>query len=198
MAYLQTVSESEATGEVAELYAADRAQHGHVKNLTRAFSPRPEVFRAWVGLNTSIKQAMGLRRYEMATLGAARRLQSSYCMLAHGRTVARELLDEDSLVQLVDGASTDGLDAVDLAVMRLADKVAAGGVAVTADDLAELRALGLSDTDLLDVVLAAAARCFFSTVLDATGTLPDSAYRDDFAPLTLAALTVGRPIADPG
>jgi alkylhydroperoxidase family enzyme len=137
MAYLQTVSESEATGEVAELYAADRAQHGHVKNLTRAFSPRPEVFRAWVGLNTSIKQAMGLRRYEMATLGAARRLQSSYCMLAHGRTVARELLDEDSLVQLVDGASTDGLDAVDLAVMRLADKVAAIQRYVAANDTAD-------------------------------------------------------------
>jgi hypothetical protein len=43
------------------------------------------------------------------------------------------------------------------------------------------------------VVLAAAARCFFSTCLDATGTLPDTAFAA-LAPELRAALTVGRPI----
>jgi hypothetical protein len=31
---------------------------------------------------------MDLRRYELATLAAARRLRSSYCCLAHGRVLA--------------------------------------------------------------------------------------------------------------
>jgi hypothetical protein len=56
-----------------------------------------------------------------------------------------------------------------------------------------LRELGLSDDDVLDVALAAAARCFFSKTLDATGTTPDSAYNN--LPDNLrTALTVGRPI----
>jgi hypothetical protein len=46
------------------------------------------------------------------------------------------------------------------------------------------------------VALAAAARCFFSTVLDATGTEPDAAYRTELEPDLRRALTVGRPIAD--
>ena len=62
------------------------------------------------------------------------------------------------------------------------------------EDLDELRALGFADDEILDVVLAAAARCFFSTVLDAVGAEPDAAYRSLDAPMR-DALTVGRPIA---
>jgi alkylhydroperoxidase family enzyme len=86
------------------------------------------------------------------------------------------------------------LSDVDRAVMTLADKVAAGAAGMTEDDLAELRALGVADVDILDVILAAAARCFFSTVLDATGTEPDTAL-GSLQPAVRDALTVGRPIA---
>jgi len=77
---------------------------------------------------------------------------------------------------------------------HVADTVAAGAADMTDDDLAELRGLGLDDAEILDVVLAAAARCFFSTVLDATGAQPDAAY-GSVAPGLRDALTVGRPIA---
>ncbi len=47
----------------------------------------------------------------------------------------------------------------------------------------------------MDVVFAAAARCFFSKTLDALGVLPDSRYRA-LEPGLREALVVGRPIAD--
>src|SRR5512142_1529437 len=53
-------------------------------NYERAFEQRPEVYAAWQQLNGAIKGGMDLRRYELATLAAARRLRSSYCCLAHG------------------------------------------------------------------------------------------------------------------
>ena len=53
-------------------------------NLELAFADRPEVYAAWAELNGAIKAGMDLRRYELATLAAARRLRSSYCCLAHG------------------------------------------------------------------------------------------------------------------
>jgi hypothetical protein len=55
------------------------------------------------------------------------------------------------------------------------------------------RDYGLSDEEIFDVVLAAAARCFFSKTLDATGTAPDAAFAQLPPPLR-DALTVGRPI----
>ena len=66
------------------------------------------------------------------------------------------------------GAHGD-LDPVDTAVVRLAERAAGGAADMTEQDLAEARALGLTDDEVLDVVLAAAARSFFSTALDAAG-----------------------------
>ena len=47
----------------------------------------------------------------------------------------------------------------------------------------------------MDVVLAAAARCFFSKTLDALAVRPDASYRELDEELR-GALVVGRPIAD--
>ena len=47
----------------------------------------------------------------------------------------------------------------------------------------------------MDVVLAAAARCFFSKTLDALGVLPDAEY-GELEPRLREALVVGRPIAE--
>jgi hypothetical protein len=46
-------------------------------------------------------------------------------------------------------------------------------------------------------VLAAAARCFFSKTLDATGTTPDSAYHTLLPAGLREALTVGREVDPP-
>ncbi len=53
--------------------------------------------------------------------------------------------------------------------------------------------LGLSAAEVVDVVLAATARCFFSKTLDALGAEPDAAYRE-LDPALREALTVGRPV----
>ena len=47
------------------------------------------MYAAWGELLGAIKANMDLRRYELATLAAARRLRSSYCSLAHGQVLLR-------------------------------------------------------------------------------------------------------------
>ena len=88
-----------------------------------------------------------------------------------------------------------GLDAVDVAVMDLAERVVDDATSIGDTDLQRLRKLGLSETEIMDVILAAAARCFFSKPLDALGVLPAASYRD-LDPDLREALVVGRPIAD--
>src|SRR2546429_8862296 len=170
MAFIETVPEADAAREVAEMYRADRDAFGFVPNLTQAFSSRPATYAAWRQLNGAIKSGMDLRRYELATIAAARRLRSSYCMLAHGSVLLKEqFLEPEALASVVADHRTAGLDAVDVAVMDLAEKVADDATAVTPEDIETLRAHGLTDADIVDVVLAAAARCFFSKTLDALG-----------------------------
>jgi alkylhydroperoxidase family enzyme len=86
------------------------------------------------------------------------------------------------------------LDAVDAAVIELADKVALDATSVTQADVDRLRSLGLADSEILDVVLAAAVRCFFSKALDGLGVEADAKYAQ-LDPELRDVLTVGRSIA---
>ncbi|HKO27234.1 MAG TPA: carboxymuconolactone decarboxylase family protein [Solirubrobacteraceae bacterium] len=195
MTFIETVAEEQATGAAAEVYAADREAFGFLPNLTQAFSLRPEVYGAWKQLNGAVKGGMDLRRYELATIAAARELRSSYCMLAHGSVLMNKgFLEPEGLRAVaVDHRSAD-LDDVDVAVMDLAAKVARDATSVEQDDVDRLRSLGLSDQDVVDVVLTAALRCFFSKVLDGLGAEPDAQY-GQLDPAVRDALTVGRAIA---
>jgi uncharacterized peroxidase-related enzyme len=188
MTFIETVPEDDATGATAEIYAADRELNGFLPNFTQVFSLRPEVYLAWKQLNGAIKGGMDLRRYELATIAAATRLRSSYCTLAHGSVLMdRGFLEPDSVRAAVLDHRSAGLDEAEVAVMDLAAKVVTDATSVEQADIDRLRSLGLSDQDILDVVLAAAARCFFSKVLDALCAEPDAKYTE-FDP----ALRVGR------
>ena len=161
-------------------------------NYERAFAERPEVYRAWGQLNGAIKAGMDLRRYELATLAAARRLRSSYCCLAHGKVLLEQF--GEPVREIAIDHRVAGLDEIDVAVMDLAERVVDDATSIDETDLQRLRDLGLSETEIINVVLAAAARCFFSKTLDALGVRPDASYRE-LEPELREALVVGRPIA---
>jgi uncharacterized peroxidase-related enzyme len=195
MTFIETVAEGDAAGASAELYTTEEEAFGFLPNLVRAFSLRPEVYFAWKQLNGAVKGGMDLRRYELATVAAARELRSSYCMLAHGSVLMdKGFLEPDALRAVVSDHRSAGLDEVEVAVMDLAAKVADDATSVEQADIDRLRSLGCSDQDIVDVVLAAAARCFFSKVLDALGAEPDGQYAQ-LDPALRDVLTVGRAIA---
>jgi uncharacterized peroxidase-related enzyme len=162
-------------------------------NYERAFAERPEILEAWFQLNNAIKARMELRRYELATLAAARRLRSSYCCLAHG-SVLLERFDEP-LLEVARDHRNASLSEVDVAVMDLSERVVDDAASIGDADTQRLRDLGLSQEEIMDVVLAAAARCFFSKTLDALGVRPDASYAD-LPPELREVLVVGRPIAE--
>jgi uncharacterized peroxidase-related enzyme len=196
MTFIETVPEADATGAVQAMYDTDREVFGELPNFTRAYSHRPEVYAAWRALNGAIKGGMDLRRYELATIAAARRLRSSYCSLAHGSVLLNnDFVTPEALRSLMNGGDAVDLSPVDVAVMELADKVADDATSVTQADIDRLRGLGLTDTEITDIILAAAARSFFSKSLDALGVSPDAKYSDTLDPAVRDALTVGRPIA---
>jgi len=162
-------------------------------NFEVAFADRPAVLDAWVRLNTAIKANMDLRRYELATLAAARRLRSSYCSLMHGRVLLEQFGEPVRDIAL--DRRSAGLDEIDVAVMDLAEQVVVDATSIDDRDLQPLRELGLAEAEIMDVVLAAAARCFFAKTLDALGVRPDATL-GELDPDVREVLVVGRPIAD--
>ena len=193
MSFISTKPEAEATGSVAELCREAKAAFGFIPNLTKVFSHRPEVYRAFQALLESVKAGMDARRYELVTLAAAQATHCSYCSLAHGSVLLRDHYGAEDLQRIATDYATADLGEADQAIMAYARKLAIDASAITEADIQALQDAGLSDTEIFDVTTAAAVRCFFTKTLDALGTRPDSKFNE--LPQSLRdVLTVGRPI----
>jgi uncharacterized peroxidase-related enzyme len=189
--FIDPVPEAEAAGAIAEIYAEDRADLGYVPNYSKVFSHHPDAYMAWAGLSGSIRKQMDRRRYELATLAAARARRANYCAVAHGKILRDQFHDADTVVRIATDHHRADLDEVDVAIMDFAELVAREPTSVTQADVDRLRALGLADRDVLDVVLTVAARLFFATTLEALGATVDAALTDALEPELVAALLVG-------
>ncbi len=197
MSFIETIPVAEATGDVRLMYEQNQARLGYVPNFAKVFSLRPQVMDGWAHLQKSIRSTMDLRRYELVTLAAARALRSSYCSLAHGRVLETQFFSADDVTRIARRDEGSPLDPAEVAVMAFAEKVVRQADGVTREDVELLRSHGLTDGEIFDVAAAAAARCFFSKILDALGAEPDASY-DALAPDLREALTVGRPISREG
>ncbi len=195
MAFLRTIPPAEAQGPVREMYQQAARRFGYVPNWAQAFSLRPGVRDGWAALLTSIQSNLPVRTYQLATLAAARALRSSYCSLAHGSVLAEKVFDAGAVTAIVTDAPEAPLEPRERAMMAFVEKVVRNADRVSSADIEVLRSHGFQDEEIFDVVATAAARCFFSTLLDALGVQADSAF-NDLDPTLREALTVGRPIAD--
>jgi uncharacterized peroxidase-related enzyme len=194
--FIDTVAEDAATGALAEYYRQQRAAWGFLPNYAGAFSTRPDVAQAWNTMNATIRDGMDRRRFELATIAAARALHSTYCTAAHSKFMRDVCGDEATLRLIAQDATGAALSPPDRAVYQFATKVAADAASIAQPDVDQLRALGLSDADIADVVFAVSARSFFTRVLDALGAQLDAATADTFSPALRDSMVVGRPIAD--
>lgn len=181
-----------ATGHVADMYAGDLREDGIVYAHTRAMAVNPEAHQAFEALVRAIVPSIGLRNYELATLGAARAIGSQHCLLAHSRKSLRAgLFDEDQLAALARDDPGSGLDETDRAVFEYAQKVSTDASAMADSDTLRLRDLGFTDRQIVDLTLAAAARNYFSRALQALAVPVDEV--PGLSPALAAALRDAAP-----
>jgi uncharacterized peroxidase-related enzyme len=193
--FITSVGEDAAEGDLAEYYRSQHAAWGFLPNYAAAFSTRTDVARAWNTLNTTIRDGMDRRRFEIATIAAARALRSTYCTAAHSKFLRDACGDETTMQSIAEQPDGAALEPQDREVYQFAAKVAADAASIESQDVDRLRDVGLSDADIADFVFAAAARCFFTAVLDGLGAQLDPQTAETFAPALLESMIVGRPVA---
>ncbi|MCU1313056.1 MAG: peroxidase family protein, partial [Acidobacteriaceae bacterium] len=94
-----------------------------------------------------------------------------YCQTIHGAIAAASLNDDEQLVARVkaDFQHANISDKLK-ALLVIAGKVQIGGKQVTADDIANARAMGASDLEIHDTVLIASAFCMYNRYVDGLAT----------------------------
>jgi len=193
MSFINTIPATEAEGAVLEMYQRQEAAWGYVPNYAKLFCYRPEVMARWGRVLAEIRRPVDDRRFELVTFAVAHALRHSACSLAHGRKLA-EMIGADAVVMLARGEWPATLTAAERALVEFARRIAADASRITSGEVEALKVThGLTDADVFDVVAIAAARAFFTKVLDALGSEPDSSFMQMEDELR-QSLTVGRPI----
>lgn len=105
----------------------------------------------------------------------------------------KNFFSADEIIAIVKDFRHANLPPDEVAVMTFARKMTLHAHEVGPDDYKELRGFGLSEEEILDILLASAIRGFISKTMDGLGTTPDAASWE-FEPALLTALALGRPI----
>lgn len=190
--FLETIGEEDATGQVADSYAADRARLGFVMSATACWTARPDLLPAWEAFYAQAKANFSLspRDWRLITFIAAKQVPSTYCSMVYGKMLLDDLGSRDKVLAVQADFRSAGLGERDTAMLAYAEAVARDASRITQQDIDALRAVGLRDVQIADIALCASLRCFMARFFDATGAGPEAAFidPDGFA----MALAVGR------
>ena len=172
--FLKTITEDEATGHIAEIYAAHKAQMGFVMATAMAMTPRPDLLPLYADFVGTLRRnfSLGERGWKLVTLIAAKQVPSTYCSLVYAKQLVADLGSMEKVLEVYRDFRAAGLEAREVAMLAYAEKIAIDASKVSEDDIDGLRRLRFTDHEICDIALCTSFRCFVSRFFDAMGCEP--------------------------
>jgi uncharacterized peroxidase-related enzyme len=172
--------ESELPDDLQGLFRAARERIGFVPNVFRAYSYKPERLSAWFAHFRLLHEptpGLSAAEREMIAVVVSMANGCLYCLVAHGAAL-REAWGDPVMADRItlDWRRAEGLTARQRAICAHAEKLTLRPVECTEADLAELRAAGLEDGDVWDVIEVAAMYNLTNRLALATGQIPNPEY----------------------
>ncbi len=155
MAFIKTIHEREATGELADWYTRVGNPDGTVDNVMKVHSLNPDTLRTHFEMYTAAmhrQSPLSRAEREMVAVTVSRLNGCSYCLRHHHAGLLR-LLPDDRRPDgdaLADGR-TDGLADREQAMIDYAMKLTRTPQAMSRADVESLRVAGLDDRAILDL-----------------------------------------------
>ena len=186
MSWIDEVDVNKADGRLAEMYQELIEKRGKVSNILKVHSLNPDAMGNHLDLYMTLMFGRsGLSRAEREAIAVVVSAENdcAYCINHHVEALKRYIKDEETLGML---ATADGLETLEPRlsnIVRHAEKLSSAPGAMTESDLGELRAVGLSDSDILDLTLITAYFNFVNRIAQGLGveftTDELSGYSDD-------------------
>ena len=178
---LPLVEESEASSQTAELYnnIKEVMELPFVPNIHKSIGAAPNVLEGtWSALRNVFLQTnlpMSLAAMILFSIASARNCQ--YCSAVHQLTCTTLGVEEDTLAALQEDLSAVAPERVQ-AIVSFAQKCSLDPQALAASDYDAVRAHGVSDEEIIEVIGLAALGSYLDTLADALKVPVDSVIRD--------------------
>ena len=162
-----------------KLFAKARDVIGFVPNVFRTYAWRPERFRAWFGHFKNVMEGtdgLSAREREMISVAVSMANGCLYCLVAHGAALREASDDKVEADRITFDYRRADLTSRERAILDYAVKVTKTPGDCDEADIEALRAEGLSDEDIWDVIEVAAMYNFTNRLAMATGMMPNREY----------------------
>lgn len=159
MSWINEVEPDDADAKLQEIYADLLAKRGKVSNILKVHSLNPDAMGNHLDLYMTLmfgKSGLSRSEREGIAVVVSATNECAYCVNHHAEALRHYVKDDDTLEMLM---TADGLETLEPRlsnIVRYAEKLTSAPAAMTESDLDELRAVGLSDRDILDVALIVA------------------------------------------
>ena len=186
MSWIDVVEVEDADGKLAKVYAELIEKRGKVSNILKVHSLNPDAMGGHLDLYMTLmfgKSGLSRAEREAVAVVVSAVNECAYCVNHHAEALRRYIKDDETLDMLM---TADGLETLEPRlsnVVRYAEKLTSAPEAMTESDLGELRAVGLSDKDVLDLSLIVAYFNFVNRIALGLGVSFSAdeitGYRDD-------------------
>jgi len=185
MSWIEEIEVSEADGKLAEMYAALIKQRGKVSNILKVHSLNPDAMGEHLDLYMTMmfgKSGLSRAEREAIAIVVSANNDCQYCVSHHAEALKRYINDDQTLGMLMNADGLETLEPRLSNIVRHAEKLTTAPGAMTESDLGELRAVDLTDKDILDLTLIVAYFNFVNRIALGLGvtfsTDELSGYRD--------------------
>lgn len=170
MSRVQPIVPEQATGEVKEIYSG----LGNVINIFRCMANSPATLKGFLELNkAAAKTTLSPEIRELIALALAESNQCQYCLSAHTAAATSKLhLSDNDIINARKGIAKDTKAT---AILEFVKKVAEKRGQVTDAEVASLKKQGVTDQELVEIILVIMVNMFtnyFNLIVDTTVDFP--------------------------
>ena len=167
---IPSIEEDEATGELAEIYDAIKRelQTPYVPNWVKALGTSPAALKMYLGFYRSFYGNMTLPQSLVAMIcyAIAQKGNCTYCTALNELTCRTLGVDDDTLSAIATNLGEVNPERI-RAIIAFALKTASSPKALAREDFDAVRAHGISDGEILEIILVAGAAVLNDVLADA-------------------------------
>lgn len=151
MSRIKPVDAKEAKGEVKDLYQALEKKMGKVINIFLNMGNSPVALKAFLDLSEAANHtSIPPKLREQIALIVGQTNQCNYCLSAHTAVAKMLGMNENEILKARNGESQQPKDA---AILKFAKKVVENRGHVSDQDVNDLKAKGVNDKELVEIVM---------------------------------------------
>ncbi len=168
MSTFRNITPSEATGLNKQLFDGLQSKLGMVPNLAQQLANAPAALKAYLGFGAALSEGkLTGRQREQIAVAVANKNHCDYCLSAHNVLGSLQGLTKAELEAAQFGESADKKDA---AILSFALNVVEHRGHLAAEEVETLRAAGVTDQEIVEVIATVAINIFTNYFNHIAGT----------------------------